>query len=295
MADEGVKEITLLGQNVNSYRDETDYGDAPLGNINYIGGMSEGFKTIYKPRSGGLTFAYLLDRLSSSLPQVRFRFTSPHPKDFPKDLLYLMAERNNICKNIHLPAQSGSSAVLERMRRGYDKESYLRLVETIREIIPGVALSSDFIVGFCGESEEDHQETLDLVRRVDFDMAYMFAYSMREKTFAHRHYQDDVPEDIKQRRLRELIDTFYGGLKERVSKTVGCEELVLVDGISKKDSTMLCGKSDGNRTVVFDPVPVPCKISSTIKAPTVGDFVRVKIDRIVGTTPIGAPLAIEEL
>lgn len=294
LADQGVKEITLLGQNVNSYRDENDYADS-LKNNNYIGGMSDGFKTIYKPRLGGFTFTYLLDKISLSLPQVRFRFTSPHPKDFPGELLHLMAERKNICKNIHLPAQSGSSAILDKMRRGYDKESYLNLVDKIRSIIPGVALSSDFIVGFCGESEADHLDTLDLVRKVDYDMAYMFAYSMREKTFAHRHFEDDVQEETKQRRLRELIDTFYSALKIKVGKTVGNEDLVLVDGVSKKDSTMLSGKSDGNRTMVFDAIPIPCKTSNMSRVPIVGDFVRVKVEKVAGTTPIAEPLMIDTL
>lgn len=274
LRDQGVKEITLLGQNVNSYRDESQQSSLAESMP-----MSEGFKTVYRPKLGGLRFSSLLDRVSQAVPDVRIRFISPHPKDFPDDLLYLMKERSNICKQIHLPAQSGSTAVLERMRRGYSREAYLALVEHIRSLIPNVTLSSDFIVGFCGETEQDHLDTLSLVQQVDYDMAYMFAYSMREKTMAHRRYSDDVPEEVKQRRLRELIDTFYSGLVRKSQSLVGAEEVVMIDGPSKKDPGMFAGRTDGNRTIVFSP-------SQKHKlAP--GDLVRVKITSISGSTPVG--------
>ncbi|KAJ0451700.1 putative tRNA-2-methylthio-N(6)-dimethylallyladenosine synthase [Helianthus annuus] len=201
---EGVKEVTLLGQNVNSYNDAGDDEVEPT--VDWK--LSDGFSSKCKVKKVGLRFADLLDRLSLEFPEIRFRYTSPHPKDFPDELLYIMRDRHNVCKNIHLPAQSGNSNMLERMRRGYTREAYLELVSKIRSIIPDVGLTSDFICGFCEETEEEHQDTLSLVRAVGYDMAYMFAYSMREKTHAHRNYTDNVPEEVKQRRLTELIEAF---------------------------------------------------------------------------------------
>ena len=134
---------------------------------------TEGFKTIYRPKMGGVRFTELLDKVSAACPNVRFKFTSPHPKDFPDDLLYLMRERTNISNQIHMPAQSGSSRMLERMRRGYDREAYLSLVEKIRSIVPNVSLSSDFISGFCDESDQDHEDTLSLLDLVRYDQSFM--------------------------------------------------------------------------------------------------------------------------
>ncbi|CAO2142207.1 unnamed protein product [Urochloa humidicola] len=209
----GVKEVMLLGQNVNSYNDTSEVEELEPGK-NWQ--LSEGFSSMCKVKNMGLRFADLLDRLSLEYPEIRFRFTSPHPKDFPDELLYLMRGRYNICNLIHLPAQTGSTTVLERMRRGYTREAYLELVHKIRSVIPDVALSSDFITGFCGETEDEHADTLTLVRAVGYDMAYMLAYSMREKTHAHRNYEDDVPEDVKQRRLTELINTFRETTKKEL-------------------------------------------------------------------------------
>ncbi|KAJ8385343.1 hypothetical protein AAFF_G00190590 [Aldrovandia affinis] len=176
LSDQGVKEVNLLGQNVNSYRDTSEEqfcGTEPAK-------LSRGFSTVYRARKGGLRFADLLDRVSLINPEMRVRFTSPHPKDFPDEVLHLIQERGNICKQIHLPAQSGSSKVLQAMRRGYTREAYLELVANIRKIIPGVSLSSDFIAGFCGETEEDHQQTLCLLREVRYSVGFLFAYSMRK-------------------------------------------------------------------------------------------------------------------
>lgn len=136
------------------------------------------------------------------------RFTSPHPKDYPAELLQLMAERHNVCKQLHMPAQSGSTLVLKRMRRGYTREAYMELIDTVRSTIPDVSISSDFISGFCGETEEDHRDTITLMEAIQFDQAYMFAYSMREKTHAHRKMVDDVPQETKLSRLNEVISTF---------------------------------------------------------------------------------------
>lgn len=175
LAQQGCKEITLLGQNVNSYR------DLSIGyNKENETKMVEGFKTVYKAKKGGIRFAELLQRVAEAVPDVRIRFTSPHPKDFPDDVLNVMKTYTNICRNIHLPIQSGNNAVLDRMRRGYTREAYLNLVANIRNILPGIGISSDFIAGFCGETETEFADTISIMKEVKYNMAYMFAYSMRE-------------------------------------------------------------------------------------------------------------------
>ncbi|KAK2727400.1 hypothetical protein QYM36_008033 [Artemia franciscana] len=234
LADEGIKEITLLGQNVNSYRDLSDSV--------YYGGISDkigdtstvpGFKTVYKAKKGGRRFADLLEKISSIVPNIRIRFTSPHPKDFPDEVLQLIAERSNICKNLHLPAQSGNNAVLERMNRGYTRESYLQLVQRVNEIIPGVTLSSDFICGFCGETEDEFQDTLTLVERVQYQTAYIFPYSMREKTKAHRRLEDNISHDVKTARVDQLVSSFRDGAEKLNQSRVGSVQLVLIEGVSE--------------------------------------------------------------
>lgn len=172
---QGVKEITLLGQNVNSYRDTSNASELPGANQ-----LVSGFKTVYKQKQGGLRFAELLERIANISPDVRIRFTSPHPKDFPEAVLQVLKKYPNICKSLHIPAQSGSSAVLERMRRGYTREAYIDLIDHVRETLPNVSLSSDFICGFCGETEEEFELTLTLMERIKYNIAYLFAYSARE-------------------------------------------------------------------------------------------------------------------
>ncbi|CAG8469974.1 12702_t:CDS:2 [Acaulospora morrowiae] len=255
LSKQGVKEVTLLGQNVNSYRDTKEYN---FYNPTGVGdGLSnEGFKTIYRRKEGGIRFTELLDNVSLVDPEMRIRFTSPHPKDFPIELLNLIAERPNICNQIHLPVQSGNTNVLKRMRRGYSREAYLDLVHTIRDIIPDVSLSTDIITGFCGETEEEHQDTLSLLEIVKFDMAYMFAYSMREKTHAHRNYNDDVPKTVKVRRLNEIIRTFYDNAKIRFSSLIGKPQLALIEGYSRRDKQRLRGLTDGGHKIYFDDVEV---------------------------------------
>lgn len=291
---EGVKEVTILGQNVNSYNDASVIEDAEPG-TNWK--LSEGFSTISKVKKMGLRFADLLDRLSTEYPEMRFRYTSPHPKDFPDELLYIMRDRHNICKNIHLPAQTGSSTVLERMRRGYTREAYLDLVQKIRSIIPDVGLSSDFICGFCGETEEEHRDTLSLVKAVSYDMAYMFAYSMREKTHAHRNYEDDVPNDVKQRRLTELIDTFRESTGKCFDSQIGTVQLVLVEGPNKRASdTELIGKSDRGHRVIFAKMPIPDRVDNNGKRdPRIGDYVEVSIQKSTRASLFGEALAITKL
>ncbi|CAL4987078.1 unnamed protein product [Urochloa decumbens] len=286
----GVKEVMLLGQNVNSYNDTSEVEELEPGK-NWQ--LSEGFSSMCKVKNMGLRFADLLDRLSLEYPEMRFRFTSPHPKDFPDELLYLMRDRYNICNLIHLPAQTGSTTVLERMRRGYTREAYLELVHKIRSVIPDVALSSDFITGFCGETEDEHADTLSLVRAVGYDMAYMFAYSMREKTHAHRNYEDDVPEDVKQRRLTELINTFRETTKKNYDSQIGTVQLVLVEGPNKRaPKTELTGKTDRGHKVSFASVPIPHTFEGDEpRKPVVGDFVEVKILRSSTATLFGEPIA----
>uniref|UniRef100_A0A2K5KDI3 Mitochondrial tRNA methylthiotransferase CDK5RAP1 n=1 Tax=Colobus angolensis palliatus TaxID=336983 RepID=A0A2K5KDI3_COLAP len=266
--------MTLLGQNVNSFRDnsEVQFNNAVSTNL------SRGFTTNYKAKQGGLRFAHLLDQVSRVDPEMRIRFTSPHPKDFPDEVLQLIHERDNICKQIHLPAQSGSSRVLEAMRRGYSREAYVELVHHIKESIPGVSLSSDFIAGFCGETEEDHVQTVSLLREVQYNMGFLFAYSMRQKTRAYHRLKDDVPEEVKLRRLEELITVFREEATKANQMSVGCTQLVLVEGLSKRSATDLCGRNDGNLKVIFPDAEMEDVSNPGLRVRAQpGDYVLVKI------------------
>ncbi|KAM6053630.1 mitochondrial tRNA methylthiotransferase CDK5RAP1 [Chlamydotis macqueenii] len=274
LSDQGVKEVTLLGQNVNSFRDMSEVqfrsAAAPA--------LSRGFSTVYKAKQGGLRFAHLLDHVSRIDPEMRIRFTSPHPKDFPDEVLQLIQERHNICKQLHLPAQSGSTRVLEAMRRGYTREAYLELVRHVRASIPGVSLSSDFIAGFCGETEEDHQQTVSLLREVRYNVGFLFAYSMRQKTRAYHRLQDDVPADVKRRRLEELIAVFREEAARANEAMVGQSQLVLVEGPSKRSASELCGRNDGNIKVIFPDAEMEdaagCEAPGRARP---GDYVLVKV------------------
>ena len=222
LREEGYKEVTLLGQNVNSYR------------------------------FGEIDFAALMDRVSLENPEIRFRFSSPHPKDFPEPLLHLIAERPNLCNYIHIPAQAGSDTMLERMRRPYTREQYLNLIDRMRAIIPGVSLSTDMIAGFCDETEGEHQQTLSLMETVQFDLAYMFAYSERERTFAHRKYEDNVPENVKKRRLTEIIEQQMQIQFLTNQKEIGKRHLILIEGTSKRSDEQLSGRTDTNKMTIID-------------------------------------------
>ena len=261
---EAVKEIVLLGQNVNSYHDRSEGAKAarpaPEGMAKERGfgyrTSNDGFTNMFKLRGGaGYYFADLVEAVSDISPELRVRFTSPHPKDYPPELLTLMAERPNVCNQLHMPAQSGSSTVLERMRRGYTREAYMQLIEDVRSTIPDVAISSDFISGFCGETEDEHLDTLSLMEHVAYDQAYMFAYSMRGRTHAHRTMDDDVPEENKMRRLNEVINVFRTKIQERNdAMEVGRIRLVLVEGESKKSrpgDRGFSGRTDQNKRIVF--------------------------------------------
>lgn len=249
LSDEGYKEITLLGQNVNSYLD------------------------------GENTFTRLMDEASKINPEIRFRFSSPHPKDFPDDLLHLIAERPNLCSYIHIPAQAGSDAMLERMRRPYTREGYLKLIKKMREIIPGVSLSTDIITGFCDETEEEHQQTMSLMKEVEYDLAYMFAYSERERTLAYRKYEDNVPEELKKKRLSEIINQQRELQEVRNGGEIGKRHLVLVESTSKRSEEQLSGRTDTNKMVVFDR-----------KDFKVGDYVEVEITGGTSATLFADPI-----
>ncbi|XP_072917698.1 mitochondrial tRNA methylthiotransferase CDK5RAP1 [Hemitrygon akajei] len=287
LSDQGVKEITLLGQNVNSYCDTSEIQFLTREPTH----LSRGFSTIYRNKLGGLRFASLLDQVSRIDPEMRIRFTSPHPKDFPDEVLQLIQERPNICKHIHLPAQSGSTAILKAMRRGYTREAYLELVEHIRKIIPGVSLSSDFIAGFCGETEDDHFQTISLLRKVQYNVGYLFAYSMRKKTHAYHRLKDSVPAIVKQRRLEELITVFREEATKLNTELVGTEQVVLVEGASKRSNVELCGRNDGNIKVIFPNLAIPCDRSSDLCASIrPGDYVSVQITSASSQSLKGIPI-----
>ena len=219
--ENGYKEVTLLGQNVDSYRWE-DVG-----------------------------FAQLLEMVAQVNPELRVRFSTSHPKDISDEVIYTMARHENICRHIHLPVQSGSSAMLEKMRRKYDREWYLERVAKIREVMPDCGLTTDVIAGFCGETEQDHLDTLTLMEKVVFDSAFMFAYSERPGTLASKVYPDDIPYEVKTARLNEII-----ALQGRMSlksneKEIGKIHKVLVEGPSKKNPQELCGRAASNKMCVF--------------------------------------------
>ncbi|CAL2036140.1 unnamed protein product [Caenorhabditis brenneri] len=247
LRDQGYKQITLLGQNVNSYRD--------MSSMDFASTSSEGvpgFKTVYKPKTGGLTFTTLLEKVSDVAPEVRFRFTSPHPKDFPMQLIELIASRPNLCKQLHLPAQSGDDETLERMGRGYTRDLYLRLVDDIRQILPNVSLTSDFIAGFCGETEEAHQNTLSLMRAVRYSFCFVFPYSMRGKTRAHHRLTDDVPEEVKNRRHLDLTTVFREEALKLNQALIGTQQTVLIEGKSRRDESFSYGRIDSGEKAIFN-------------------------------------------
>lgn len=275
LRENGIKEVTLLGQNVNSYRDTSKEVSAT--NVSPV----PGFKTVYKPKIGGLPFSTLLEEIAKAVPDVRIRFTSPHPKDFSEDVLRVIRDYPNVCKNLHLPAQSGSNTVLERMRRGYTREAYLKLVETIRSYLPDVGLSSDFICGFCGETDEEFQDTVTLIEEVRYNVAFLFAYSMREKTTAHRRYKDDVPQDIKTLRLQRMVKAFREGAAALHKQYEGRKDLILIEGKSKRSEDFVFGRNDANIKVIVPikniSVGVDGDNSTSSRNITVGDYVVAKI------------------
>ena len=218
----GFKEVTLLGQNVNSYRQED------------------------------ISFPDLLRQVAHAVPGMRIRFTTSHPKDMSDETLRVIAEEPNVCRHIHLPVQSGSNSVLQRMNRRYTREWYLERVEAIRRLIPDCGLTTDIFVGYSGETEEDHQLSLQLMRECAFDSAFMFKYSERPGTYASRHLPDDVPEETKLRRLNELIAQQNELSAQSNRRCVGQEFDVLLEGVSKRNREQLFGRTSQNRVVIID-------------------------------------------
>lgn len=232
--DQGYREVTLLGQNVDSYK----------WNITNKGEIKD-------PSQPTVNFAQLLEMVAKVNPDLRVRFSTSHPKDMTDDVLHSMAKYENICKYIHLPVQSGNSAVLKRMNRGYSREWYMDRIAAIRRIMPDCSISTDIIAGFCGETEEEHQDTLTLMDQVGYDMAYMFKYSERPRTLAERKFEDDVDEATKSRRLQEIIDIQLKRAEERTASMTGKVHRVLVEGVSKKSKDQFFGRNSQNTVLVF--------------------------------------------
>jgi tRNA-2-methylthio-N6-dimethylallyladenosine synthase len=257
--DAGYREVTLLGQNVDSYRfNMTSKGEIKEENL---------------PTTN---FAQLMAMVAEVNPLLRVRFSTSHPKDLTDDFLEVMAKYKNICPYIHLPVQSGSTEVLHKMNRGYTREWYLERIAAIKKFIPDATISTDIIAGFCGETEEQHNETKSLMEEVKFDFAYMYTYSERPKTLAERKYEDDVPEATKSRRLTEIIDIQRHNSLLSNQKQLGQIQEVLVEGISKKSELEMAGRNPYNSKVVFP--------KGNAKP---GDYVMVKILNCTSATLIG--------
>ena len=256
----GYREITLLGQNVDSY-------------LWYGGGAKKDFKkTSSQAQANSIKFADLLDQVAQINPLLRIRFSTSNPQDMCMDVIDTITKHDNICKYIHLPVQSGSSKVLKLMNRGYTKEEYIKLIDNIKERIPNCAISMDMIVGFCSETEEDHQQTLELMDYVKYDFGYMFKYSERPNTPAAR-MEDDIPEETKQRRLAEIIEKqqahSFLHMKDKVGKTLE----VLIEGLSKKSNQHFYGRTTYNSAVIFEK-----------GKHKLGDYVMVKIEDCTSAT-----------
>ncbi|KAH8382463.1 hypothetical protein KR009_003688 [Drosophila setifemur] len=292
LQDQGVKEVTLLGQNVNSYRDRGALESKDSSGVTPV----PGFKTVYKPKTGGTPFADLLQSVAEAVPEMRIRFTSPHPKDFSDEVLRVIRDYPNVCKQLHLPAQSGNTQVLERMRRGYSREAYLELVQHIREFLPQVGLSSDFICGFCGETEEEFQDTVSLIQQVQYNVAYLFAYSMREKTTAHRRFKDDVPLSVKNERLKRMVEVFRVGATQLHKRMEGQEQLILIEGKSKRSDAHWFGRNDANIKVIVPAKDLPLAGDrEAIKSIDIGDFVMARIEESNSQVLKGTPLEISSI
>lgn len=252
LIDSGTKEVTLLGQNVNSYAWHPE------------------------PTRKPVKFPDLLEMVARVSKDLRVRFTTSHPKDLSDKLLKVIAANPNICRHIHLPVQSGSSAILKKMNRKYDREWYLNRITAIREVLPGCGITTDIFCGFCTETEEDHRQSLQLMEEVRFDTSFMFKFSMRPGTYAADHFEDDVPEDVKSRRLEEIIRLQNRLSLESNRRDIGRIVEVLAEGVSKKKKQEYFGRSSENKVVVFPNTGIE-----------IGDFVRVKVLDCTQTTLIG--------
>lgn len=259
--EQGYREVTLLGQNVDSYYDDgqlsTTNGNTPI------------------------TFGRLLESVAQISPLLRVRFSTSHPKDITDEVLHTMAKYENICNYIHLPVQSGSTRLLQLMNRTYSREWYIAKVDRIKQILPGCGLSTDMISGFCTETEEDHRESLSLMEYCKYDLAYLYFYSERPGTLAARRFKDDIPEDVKKRRLQELVDLHREHSLQSMQKEVGKTFKVLVEGTSKKNKEELFGRNDQNKVIVFP-----------AEAYKPGDYVMVNVERCTAGTLIGKAVKI---
>ena len=253
LVENGFREVTVLGQNVNSYRDEQ--------------------------QGSSVDFAELVYRISQISPELRIRYSTSHPKDCSDALLHVHREQANVCNYIHLPVQHGNTEMLQRMKRTYTRDQYLDLVERARKIVPGVALSTDIIAGFCDETEAEHQDTMSLMAQVRYEHAYMFMYSERPDTYAARKFTDNVPEHVKKRRLQEIIEQQSGISLESNQSEIGKEHIILVEGLSRRSDAQLSGRSDTNKMTVFD--------RQDFKK---GDYVRVRITDCTSATLLATPL-----
>ena len=253
MRKKGFKEVTLLGQNVNSY--------------------------LFEKETERINFSRLLELVALEAPDMRIRFVTSHPKDMSDETLHVIAKYPNICRYIHLPAQSGSSRILKIMNRKYTREWYLDRIAAIRRILPDCAISTDLFCGFHSETEEDYQETLSLMREVGYDSAYLFKYSERPGTYAAKHLEDDVPEEEKVRRLQGMIDLQNKLSEESNRKDIGKTFEVLVEGFSKRSREQLFGRTSQNKVVIFDK-----------KNYHIGQFIHVKITNASSATLFGEPI-----
>jgi len=247
LIEKGYKDFTLLGQNVNSYCWESEF-----------------------------RFPQLMEQVACLSETLRVRFATSHPKDLSDDLLKVMASYPNICKSIHLPAQSGSNAILEKMNRKYTREWYVGRIEAIRKYMPDAAISTDLIAGFCGETEADHQETLSLMQRVGYDYAFLFNYSERSGTYAQINYKDDVPDDVKTRRLEEIISLQRASSHKSNLADIGKTFEVLIEGNSKRSSDFYSGRNSQNKVIVFPKTSHP-----------IGSYVQVKVESCTTATLLG--------
>lgn len=263
--ENGYKEVNLLGQNVDSYlwkecregaAEEVSAGDAKEGEV--------------------VNFARLLEMVAAISPELRVRFSTSHPKDISDEVISTIAAHENICRHIHLPVQSGSSRILEKMRRKYDREWYLERVAKIREVMPDCGLSTDVIAGFCSETEQDHQDTLSLFEQVCFDSAFMFQYSERPGTLASRHYPDDVPPEVKTARLNEIIALQTKMSLKSNQKDMGKTFKVLIEGPSKRNPNDLCGRAGNNKMCVF-PSMASERAAQGLAPLGAGNYVNVKV------------------
>ena len=271
LAEKGYKEITLLGQNVDSY-------------LWYGGGLKKDFKNATEIQKATATnFAGLLKLVAEAQPKMRIRFSTSNPQDMTLDVIEAMATYRNICNYIHLPVQSGSDRILKKMNRLHTREEYFTLIDNIKKLIPDCGISHDLITGFPTETEEDHQDTLSLMEYVKYDFGYMFAYSERPGTMAERKFEDDVPEKVKKRRLQEIVDLQQKHSKLRTERFLGQTVEVLIEKESKKSAAHWSGRNSQNTVVVFDKENYQ-----------VGDFVNVRIEDCTSATLIGTPVGLSD-